>query len=71
MINLIICAAASVLGLPFAWMMAVACQAIAAKQIRRLSPQLTQDEALSLGGMFTTTVAIYTIVILCTFLALN
>lgn len=71
MINLLICSTASVLGVPVAWAMAVACQAIAAKQIRRLSPQLTQDEALSLGGMFTTTVAIYTVIILCTFLALN
>lgn len=71
MLSLIVCSTASVLGLPFAWAMAVACQAMAAKQIRRLSPQLTQDEALSLGGMFTTTVAIYTVVILCLFHALN
>lgn len=71
MLNLVICSTASVLGLPFAWAMAVACQAITARQIRRLSPQLTQDEALSLGGMFTTTVAIYTVIILCTLTVLN
>ncbi len=71
MLNLLICSAASVLGLPFAWAMAVACQSIAAKQIRRLSPHLTQDEALSLGGMFTTTVAIYTVVILSLFVTIN
>ena len=71
MISLLICSIVSVLGVPFAWMMAVACQAIVARQIRRLSPHLTQDEALSLGGMATTTVAVYTIVILCMCLVIN
>ena len=68
--EILIIGVGSVLSVPICWAIAVLCQAFVAKQIRRLRPVFSRDEALALSGLFITTGLIYAIA-LCAYLTFN